>query len=176
MSQTRVIDLSAINKNLSIRFRSKFRKQSEGSISNYLRAISLARTFPNYLRAASIIAWAIAKKGKRGGGDIFLIINSSTWSHFWSLWSENVVCVIILIKVVITWGAVLWSVKQKLSVITSDGLPSSQVWAGTDAAGNWVNQLKDANPRWAARDTLFSFQFSVLYCSLYSLSESIRRC
>ena len=46
MSQTRVIDLSAINKNLSIRFRAKFGKQSEGSISNYLRAISLARIYP----------------------------------------------------------------------------------------------------------------------------------
>ena len=67
MSQTRVIDLSAINKNLSIRFRSKFRKQSKGSISNYLRAISLARTFPNYLRAASIIATVIAKKVKGEG-------------------------------------------------------------------------------------------------------------
>ena len=70
MSQTRVIDLSAINKNLSIRFRSKFRKQSEGSISNYLRAISLARTFPNYLRGACIIATVIAKKVK-GEGLIF---------------------------------------------------------------------------------------------------------
>ena len=64
------------------------------------------------------------------------------------------VCVIILIKVVITRGAAVWSVKQKLSVITSDGLPSSQVWAGTDAACNWVNQLEDASPRWPATDYL----------------------
>ena len=71
MSQTRVIDLLAINKNLSIRFRLKFGKQSEGSISNYLRAISLARIFSNYLTAASIIARVIAKKGEREWFGIF---------------------------------------------------------------------------------------------------------
>ena len=53
---------SVINKNLSIRFRSKFRKQSEGSISNYLRAISLDWPFSNYLTVTSIIAGVIIAK------------------------------------------------------------------------------------------------------------------
>ena len=156
MSQTGVIDLSVINKNLSIRFRSKFRKQSEGSISNYLRAIPFARAcFQLSNSNTRMIAWVIAKTVKGEGliySEEFFILTTLIifFSKHWSSeWSENVVCVIILIRVVITRGAVVWSVRQKLSVITSDGLPSSQVWAGSDAACNWVNQLEDANQRWA---------------------------
>ena len=66
---------SVINKNLSIRFRSKFGKQSEGSISNYLRAISLAGIFSNYLRPTSIIVKVITKK--KGGIWNVLKISSS---------------------------------------------------------------------------------------------------
>ena len=77
---SRVIDLLAINKNLSIRFRPKFGKQSEGSISNYLRAISLARIFSNYLTAANIIARVIAKKRSKGRVQ-YILKFSSPLSH-----------------------------------------------------------------------------------------------
>ena len=45
---------SVINKNLSIRFRSKFRKQSEGSISNYLEQFQLPEPVSNYLTATLV--------------------------------------------------------------------------------------------------------------------------
>ena len=129
---------SVINKNLSIRFRSKFRKQSEGSISNYLRAIPFARTcFQLSNGNTRMIAWVIAKT-VQGEGLIYS--------------EEFFILTTLIIRVIrkcglcdnsdrSCWGAGLWwSVRQKLSVVTSDGIPPSQLWAGSaQLVIEWIN-------------------------------------
>ena len=138
MSQTGVIDLSVINKNLSIRFRSKFRKQSEGSISNYLRAIPFARAcFQLSNGNTRMIAWVIAKTVKGEGliysEEFFILTTLIIWVIRKCGLCDNFdpSC----------WGAGLWwSVRQKLSVVTSDGIPPSQLWAGSaQLVIEWIN-------------------------------------
>ena len=149
MSQTGVIDLSVINKNLSIRFRWKFRKQSEGSISNYLRAIPFARTcFQLSNGNTRMIAWVIAKTVKGEGliysEEFFILTTLIIWvirkcglcDNFDPSCDQ------------VGGGPVMISQAEiECRHIGRD--PSITTMGGQRAACNWVNQLEDANPRWA---------------------------
>ena len=87
MSQTRVIDLSAINKNLSIRFRAKFGKQSEGSISNYLRAISLARIYPIIWHQQELLPKKVKGEGSLCSENLITDITLIIYDQkMWSVW------------------------------------------------------------------------------------------